>query len=105
MSAITSDLMMATLPILHTPNLARAVQHYRQVMGFDVIQHITGVLAILRQGELHLYLWQTGQNAALGSLASFRPGHHRASVSCVFEAHSLAWRALRKSAKIGRAHV
>ena len=47
------------IPMLRTPQLARAVAHYREAAGFTLAQHVPGVVALLRHGPLCLQLWQS----------------------------------------------
>lgn len=46
--------------ILHTPDLARAVNDYTSVLGFTCRQHIPGVIALVEHGPLRLQLWAFG---------------------------------------------
>ena len=86
MSTPASDVLLSDAPIVHTPHLARALPEYRDGMGFDVLQHVTGVLAVLRRGQVHLHLWQRGVSAS--DYGTFKPGHHRIAVSSAFETHA-----------------
>lgn len=47
------------IPMLRTPQLGRAVAHYREAAGFTLAQHVPGVVALLRHGPLCLQLWQS----------------------------------------------
>lgn len=88
MTTPASDLMLSALPILHTPKLDAAVQDYAGVMGFEVAQHVSGVVAVLRVGHIHLYLWQQGADVRNGAAVAFKPGHHRVAVGSAFDAFS-----------------
>lgn len=46
------------VPAVCTPNLARLLAHYRDELGFEVIQQVPGVVAFLRHGPVSLQLWQ-----------------------------------------------
>ena len=109
MTTSASDVMLRAAPIVHTPQLARAVQDYRDVMGFEVVLHVTGVLAVLRLRDMVLHLWQRGVAQADESKQSkqsdktnnldrggFRPGHHRVAVDSAFEVHAAVLQALKK---------
>lgn len=54
----TAVLPVLAIPVLHTPDLARTLAHYRQVLGFQLAQQVPGVVALLRHGPLQLQLWQ-----------------------------------------------
>jgi catechol 2,3-dioxygenase-like lactoylglutathione lyase family enzyme len=43
--------------VLRTPDLARAVNDYRAVLGFECLHHIPGVFALLHHGPLQVTLW------------------------------------------------
>jgi hypothetical protein len=106
MTTSASDVMLRAAPIVHTPQLARAVQDYHDMMGFEVVQHVTGVLAVLRLRDVVLHLWQRGVAQADESKQSdkanhsdqggFRPGHHRVAVGSAFEVHAAVLHALKK---------
>lgn len=95
MTLPASDLMMATLPLLITPQLARAVSHYRDEMGFEVVQHVAGVVALLRLGDVTIYLWQRASDDLVQRHAPFKPGQHRAMIACAFKVHAKAMEALK----------
>lgn len=97
MTTSAGDVMLAVAPIVHTPQLARAVQDYRDVMGFEVIQHITGVLALLRRGDVHLHLWQRGVGPS--EYGAFKPAHHRIAVAQAFETHADLVQTLKRHCK------
>ncbi|OGA98681.1 MAG: hypothetical protein A3E79_19280 [Burkholderiales bacterium RIFCSPHIGHO2_12_FULL_61_11] len=97
----------ATLPVVWTPKLSAAVADYCDVMGFDVVQQVTGVFALLRLGKLHLQLWQRGAQPGrweqeldldlpdrCGS-NTFRPDHHRVVLDTPFEVYDALQAALR----------
>ncbi len=88
MTACASDLMLRTVPILHAARLDAAVQDYTGAMGFEIVQYVPGVLAVLRIGEVHLYLWQHGADVQNGKPVTFKPGHHRVAVTSAFDAHT-----------------
>lgn len=46
------------VPVVCTPSLRRALADYRDVLGFQVVQQLPGVLAVLQQGSVRLQLWQ-----------------------------------------------
>ncbi|MCJ0763786.1 VOC family protein [Variovorax terrae] len=48
----------AARPVLATPRLARALAHYREVLGFELLQEIPGVLGFVRGAGITLQLWQ-----------------------------------------------
>lgn len=50
-------------PVVHSRNLARLLAHYRATLGFELLQEITGVVAVLRKGSLRLQLWQSSDAA------------------------------------------
>lgn len=52
--------------ILHTPDLARAVNDYTSVLGFTCRQHIPGVIALVEHGPLRLQLWACGAKPGPG---------------------------------------
>lgn len=43
--------------LLRTPYLPRAIADYTGCMGFECVQHIPGVMALLRHGPLQAQLW------------------------------------------------
>jgi len=47
-----------TVPALCTANLAQLLAHYRDEWGFEVVQHVPGVVAFVRHGPVSLQLWQ-----------------------------------------------
>jgi hypothetical protein len=53
-----------TVPTLCTTNLARLLAHYRDELGFDVVQQIPGVVAFIRNGPASLQLWQRASGIA-----------------------------------------
>lgn len=48
-----------SLPVVHARNLARLLAYYRQILKFELVQEITGVVAVLRKGTLRVQLWQS----------------------------------------------
>ena len=96
MTACASDLMLRTVPILHAARLDAAVQGYTGAMGFEVVQYVPGVLAVLRIGDVHLYLWQHGADVQNGKPVTFKPGHHRVAVTSAFDVHAGLLCALNK---------
>lgn len=51
------------LPVVHSRNLAGLLAHYRATLGFELLQEISGVVAVLRKGSLRLQLWQSGDTS------------------------------------------
>lgn len=37
--------------------------YYRRILQFELLQEISGVIAIVRKGSLQLQLWQSGEGA------------------------------------------
>ena len=37
--------------------------YYSRTLQFELLQEISGVIAIVRKGSLHLQLWQSGEGA------------------------------------------
>lgn len=100
MTTPASDLMLSTLPILQTPALDAAVRDYTGVMGFEVVQHVRGVLAVLRSGGVRLYLWQCGTDPQNGREQHFKPGRHRVAVVCAFDAYANLMYGLKKKCSV-----
>lgn len=48
----------SAIPFVKTARLARLLPYYRDVLGFEVVQHVPGVVAFLESGGLELQLWQ-----------------------------------------------
>lgn len=72
--------------VVRTPNLARALADYTQVLGFRCEQHIHGVVALLSHGPLSVQLWGCGARPGRweqpdGVEHRTWPGHHRVAVS------------------------
>ncbi len=55
------DLLPVGMPVLRTPGLARALAWYGGDMGFQVLQTIPHVMAVIRRGPATLQLWQYTQ--------------------------------------------
>lgn len=47
-----------TVPAVCTPDLTRLLAYYRDRLGFQVIQEVRGVLALIQHGPVRLQLWQ-----------------------------------------------
>jgi hypothetical protein len=47
-----------SVPVICTPNLSHLLAHYRDELGFRVIQEVRGVLAFIQHGPVRLQLWQ-----------------------------------------------
>ena len=47
-----------TAAVLYSPELKRTVDFYQSQWGFNVVQHIPGVLAILMRESITVQLWQ-----------------------------------------------
>ena len=70
--------------VLRTPDLARAVNDYRTVLGFECRHLIPGVFALLRHGPLQVSLWACaatpGRFEKPGAqdwpASRFKPGDH-----------------------------
>jgi catechol 2,3-dioxygenase-like lactoylglutathione lyase family enzyme len=84
-----------------TPKLDAAVADYCGVMGFDVVQQITGVFALLRLGDLRLQLWQRGARPGRWEQALDvpenwrRPDHYRVVLDSPFEVYNALQSAVR----------
>ena len=96
---------MTAMPTpIWTPKLSAAVEDYCSVMGFDLVQQITGVFALLRLGDLHLQLWQRGAQPgrweqALDVLKKLsRPHHYRVVLDSPFEVYDALQSAVRMHA-------
>lgn len=46
------------VPAVCTPHLSSLLAHYRDELGFEVIQQVPGVLALVQHGPVRLQLWQ-----------------------------------------------
>lgn len=60
----TGQEQQAAPPVIHARDLRTLREHYRRVQRFELLQEISGVVAILRRGALTLQLWQSGECAA-----------------------------------------
>jgi len=49
--------------VVHSRNLAGLLAHYRGTLRFELLQEISGVVAVLRRGSLRLQLWQSSGTA------------------------------------------
>lgn len=85
--------------VVRTPDLARAVADYREVLRFECRQHIPGVLALLAHGPLQLQLWacaaRPGRHEQPDPHARpFVPGHHSVVVEHIHALHASLRRVL-----------
>ena len=56
---VTKEILCGRLPaVLVCPNLRHTLAFYQDEWGFEVQQHITGVIAILRRESVSIQLWQ-----------------------------------------------
>lgn len=53
----------AAPPVIHASDLSTLREHYNRVLRFELLQEISGVVAVLRRGTLTLQLWQSGERA------------------------------------------
>jgi hypothetical protein len=68
--------------VLRTPCLARLTAFYRDAIGFQVAQHIPGVVSLLRHGAFRLQLWQSAQGPAACCIPLDR------QEVCIFQLHA-----------------
>jgi hypothetical protein len=47
------------IPVVHARELKALLAYYRKVLRFELLQEISGVVAVLRKGQLRLQLWQS----------------------------------------------
>lgn len=52
------------LPVVHARDLKALISYYNKVLRFELLQEISGVIAVLRKGSLQLQLWQSGERAS-----------------------------------------
>lgn len=75
------------VPVVRTPDLRSLLAHYRDVLGFELLQHVPAVVALLRHGPVRLQLWQR---------AGARPACCRIALDGtdggVFALHARLWR-------------
>lgn len=62
-SAVSRATGRAAPPVIHARDLGTLREHYRRVLRFELLQEISGVVAVLRRGALTLQLWQSGDRA------------------------------------------
>jgi hypothetical protein len=94
--------------VVRTPNLARALADYTQVLGFRCEQHIPGVVAVLSHGSLSLQLWGCGARPGRweqpdGVENRTWPGHHRVTVSGIHALYASLRRSLLRPVRTGLA--
>lgn len=47
------------IPVVHARELKALLAYYRKVLRFELLQEVSGVVAVLRKGSLRLQLWQS----------------------------------------------
>ena len=58
-----------TPAVLHSPQLARALDFYTTQWGFSLVQHVPGVVAILRRESVAVHLMQLRSDMAAEAFA------------------------------------
>lgn len=91
---------------VRTPDLARAVADYTQVLGFACPQQIPGVWALLELGPLRLQLWACGARPGRWERATpgergFLPARHRLTVEHIHALHAHLRRAVQRPCRSG----
>lgn len=71
------------VPAVGTPNLAQLLAYYRDQLGFQLIQEVRGVVALIQHGPVRLQLWQRA--GKLGGDCRIRLDGHDANV---FQVHA-----------------
>lgn len=94
--------------VVRTPDLARALADYTQVLGFRCEQHIPGVVALLSQGSLSLQLWGCGARPGRWEQPDlvenrYWPGHHRVTVNGIHTLYASLRRSLLRPVRTGLA--
>jgi hypothetical protein len=94
--------------VVRTPNLARALADYTQVLGFTCQQHIPGVLALLSHGPLSLQLWGCGARPGRWEQPDpvenmYWPGRHRVTVTHIHALYASLRRSLLRPVRTGLA--
>lgn len=92
--------------VVRTPNLARALADYTQVLGFNCQQHIPGVVALLSHGPLSLQLWGCGARPGRWEQPdlvenTYWPGHHRVNVHGIHALYASLRRSLLRPVRTG----
>ena len=70
LESVSQLLPKMRVPALCTTNLKKLLAFYRDALGFQVLQQVPGVLALLRHGSVRLQLWQ--QHCAAQTIRTIR---------------------------------
>jgi hypothetical protein len=63
------------IPIVHARSLVRLLGYYRNVLRFDLLQEVPGVVAVVSKGPLQLQLWQSPAGAPRACTIPIRKRH------------------------------
>ena len=91
---------------VRTPDLQRAVADYTGVLGFECLQHIPGVCALVAHGPLQVQLWASSATPGRWERPTpgdrgFVPGHHRVEVPRIHVLHASLRAAVLRPCRTG----